>query len=303
MRALACRRRRSCLARTQPSTTGFTNSRWLGLGASGDGASSRRCRRRECRSAPRWYFTSPRALRASSGRVPSNSAKICASGLPIMFASTLRRPRCAMPITTSRTPSQRRVVQDAVEQRDQRLGALEREALVADVLRVQEAARRSRRRSASRACASARRRRAPGSCASTPSAAAATPALGVGDVHVLDADRAAVGLAQHVEDLAQRRAVPLARETAGDELAVEVPEREAVGRRVEVAVRRARGGRAGRGPRRGGRARGSCGSAAGPWPASRPPRGRRERRRARGRVHLPAHRSVRHAAGRSKMRS
>ena len=71
--------------------------------------------------------------------MPSNSAKICESGLPTMLASTFSRPRCAMPITTSRRPAQRRVVQDPVEQRDQRLAALEREALVADVLRVQEA--------------------------------------------------------------------------------------------------------------------------------------------------------------------
>jgi hypothetical protein len=63
-------------------------------------------------------------------------------------------------------------------------------------------------------------------------------ALGIGDVHVLDADRAAIGLAQDVEDRAASRG-PLALETAGHELAVEVPEREAVGGRVEVAVRRA----------------------------------------------------------------
>ncbi len=134
-------------------------------------------------------------------------------------------------------PEQRRVVQDPVEQRDQRLAALEREALVADVLRVQEAlealgldhllehallARGIERRVVARRLHPVLQ---------------PLLALGVGDVHVLDADRAAVRLAQHVEDLAQRRAVPLALETAGHELAVEVPEREAVGGGVEVAVR------------------------------------------------------------------
>jgi len=51
------------------------------------------------------------------------------------------------------------------------------------------------------------------------------------DVHVLDADGAGVGVAQHAEDVAQRH--DLARQTAGAdvadrELAVEVPDRELV---------------------------------------------------------------------------
>ena len=36
--------------------------------------------------------------------MPSNSAKIWDSGLPIVFASTLSRPRCGIPSTTSRSP-------------------------------------------------------------------------------------------------------------------------------------------------------------------------------------------------------
>ena len=57
--------------------------------------------------------------------------------------------------------------------------------------------------------------------------------LRVLDVHVLDADRAAVGVAQHVEDVAERHALAPA-EAAGEELAVEVPDREPVGGRVEL---------------------------------------------------------------------
>ena len=53
------------------------------------------------------------------------------------------------------------------------------------------------------------------------------------DVHVLDADRAAVRVAQHVEDVAERHALAAA-EPAGEELAVEVPDREPVGGRVEL---------------------------------------------------------------------
>ena len=59
--------------------------------------------------------------------------------------------------------------------------------------------------------------------------------LGVLDVHVLDADRAAVGVAQDAEDVAQLHE-RLAAEAAGRELAVEVPQRQAVGDDVEVGV-------------------------------------------------------------------
>jgi hypothetical protein len=55
------------------------------------------------------------------------------------------------------------------------------------------------------------------------------------DVHVLDADSAAIGVAQHAEDVAQERCAPAA-ESSGDELAVEIPEGEAVARDVEVGV-------------------------------------------------------------------
>lgn len=55
-----------------------------------------------------------------------------------MLASTLRRPRCAMPMATSWMPGARRVRQDVVEQRDQGLAALEGEALLAHELRLEE---------------------------------------------------------------------------------------------------------------------------------------------------------------------
>ena len=43
-----------------------------------------------------------------------------------------------MPMTISSTPALAGVLDERVEQRDERLGALEREALLADVLGVQE---------------------------------------------------------------------------------------------------------------------------------------------------------------------
>ena len=49
------------------------------------------------------------------------------------------------------------------------------------------------------------------------------PLIGILDVHVLDADRARVRVAQHSEDVAQRHQ-RLAAEAAGRELAVEVPQ-------------------------------------------------------------------------------
>ena len=130
-----------------------------------------------------------------------------------------------------------RVVQDAVEERDERLPALEREALVADVLGVEEALEALRLHDLLEDALLARR--VEGRVVARRLHPVLEPVLplGVGDVHVLDADRPAVGLAQGVEDLAQRRLV-LAGEPAGHELAVEVPQGEAVGRGVEVAVRR-----------------------------------------------------------------
>jgi hypothetical protein len=52
---------RSCFARTRPNTTGFTNSRWLGL------KHIERCTRRpvaviQSLLCPKWYFTSPRPM-------------------------------------------------------------------------------------------------------------------------------------------------------------------------------------------------------------------------------------------------
>jgi hypothetical protein len=86
-----------------PSTTGSTNSRWLGFGdrltaalaPAGDSWMP---------AAPRWYFTSPEPCVESGSTLPSNSLKIWASGLPMVLARTFSRPRWAMPMTASWTP-------------------------------------------------------------------------------------------------------------------------------------------------------------------------------------------------------
>ena len=53
---------------------------------------------------PRWYLTSPEPCADFGSRCPSNSEKIFSYGLPTMLASTLSRPRWAMPMTTSSRP-------------------------------------------------------------------------------------------------------------------------------------------------------------------------------------------------------
>ncbi len=96
------RLRRSILARTRPSTTGFTHSRWLGLNAI-DRWTGRPPPVTTSLEYPRWYFTSP-APRNRSGFLSSNAAKISRTFLPMTLTSTFRRPRCAMPMTSSSMP-------------------------------------------------------------------------------------------------------------------------------------------------------------------------------------------------------
>jgi hypothetical protein len=60
--------------------------------------------------------------------------------------------------------------------------------------------------------------------------------VGVLDVHVLHTDGAAVGVAQHAEQVAESHLLDAA-DAVGEELAVEVPDGEAVGGRIEFARR------------------------------------------------------------------
>ena len=82
------------------------------------------------------------------------------------------------------------------------------------------------------------------------------------DVHVLAADFAAVGLAQRLQNFAQRgdRLVTALAdgfaEAAGEELAIEIPDGQAVGQRIEFGVVAAARRPADRDRRSGGRARG-----------------------------------------------
>ena len=150
-----------------------------------------------------------------------------------MLASTLRRPRWAMPITTSATPEPGGGVEQRVEQDDGRLRALQAEPLLPDVAGVEEALEHLGRVEPAEdvpLLLEVEGRRLAFDVLLDPALL-----LGVLNVHVLDGERPAVGVAQHVEDLVERGDVAPG-QAVGDELARQVPDGEPVGQRVELGV-------------------------------------------------------------------
>ena len=127
----------------------------------------------------------------------------------------------------------RRVGQDVVEQRDQGLAALEGEALLAHELRLEELLEGLGANESAQDMTL---------CVGGGGLVRALDALldprallGVLNVHVLDADRARVGVVQAREDVTQQHLVRVA-EAAGGEGAIQVPHAQAVGRQIEVGV-------------------------------------------------------------------
>ena len=164
-----------------------------------------------------------------------------------MVASTLSRPAVGHAHDRAVEPVVGRRLEDGVEDGDQALAALDAEALLADPLGAEELLEGL------------------GGVEPVEDVALVLdverllalaldllldPVLLVQvlDVHVLDADGAAVGVAQHPQDLAEDRLV-LAPQAAGEELAVEVPDGEPVGRGVELGRHPALSTAAGRGRR------------------------------------------------------
>ena len=140
-----------------------------------------------------------------------------------------------MPSTTSRTPSWLAALQDLLERRDHRLAAVQAEALGAGELDVQEALELLGLDQPLQDGALA----LGGELGLVADAldALLDPGLLVRmlDVHELDADRAAVGLAQHLHDLAQgRRLQP--EHVVEEDRPVHVGFGEAVGLRIELRV-------------------------------------------------------------------
>ena len=127
----------SCLARAMPSSTGSTASRCDGFAATETLILSPRPETNSP-SAPRWYFTSPEPWTVRGSMLPSNSRKIWEYFLPTMLASTLSRPRWAMPDRDLVEPDLGGRLADLVDHRDRGLAALEAEPLLADELGLQE---------------------------------------------------------------------------------------------------------------------------------------------------------------------
>ena len=131
-------------------------------------------------------------------------------------------------------PGIRRVREDLVEDRDRRLGTLDAEPLRTDVLRGEELLERLGRVQALEdpVLLFLRRRLLPRlDLVLDPDLL-----VGVLDVHVLHTDGATVGIAKHTEQVAEAHLVDAA-DPVGEELPVEVPDREAVRRGVELARR------------------------------------------------------------------
>ena len=125
-------------------------------------------------------------------------------------------------------------LQQGVEERDRGLSALETEALLTDVLGLEE---RLESLGLVEFGEHAHLRIMGGFRVRNLHMALDPTALRrVLDMHVFDADRAAIRIPQHPDDLAQERC-PASRETAYDEFAVKVPEGEPVARDFEVGMR------------------------------------------------------------------
>ena len=150
-----------------------------------------------------------------------------------MLAKTLRRPRWAMPMTTSATPEPAAASSDRVEQDDGRLRTFQAEPLLPDVAGVEKALEDLGSVEPAEDVPLLLQVEGRGLALDV----LLDPALllGVLDVHVLDGERPAVGVAQHVEDLVQRGDVA-AGQAVGHELARQVPDGEPVGQRVQLGM-------------------------------------------------------------------
>lgn len=131
-------------------------------------------------------------------------------------------------------PGVRGLVEDLVEEDDGRLAAFEAEALLADVLRLQERLERfGGVEAAEDVTLLGARELLVGDLDLRLEPAALER---IGDVHVLEPDGPAVALAQQAEDVAEGHH-RLRTEAAGGEFALEVPQGQAVLVDVEVGVR------------------------------------------------------------------
>ena len=186
--------------------------------------------------APRWYFTSPEpSTSLGVAEPPLNSWKITRCGLAITCASTLSRPRCAMPTTISFTPiaPPRLMICSSAGMIDSPPSSPKR--LVPVNFRSQKFSKPSASISLLRIAR--RPSRVKLISLSWPFDALLDPGFlrRVGDVHELDAERLAVGAPQDRENLAQGRELE-AEHLVEEDRAVHVGFAEAVGARIEVGL-------------------------------------------------------------------
>ena len=170
---------------------------------------------------------------------PRTPRRSCPTGLPTVFARTVSRPRCDMPMTASPRPASaarssrrsRSGIAASPPSSEKRFWPTYFVWRNFSKLSASTSFFRMRRRSSAVEDRAVARRLH----------AVDEPLLlrGILVVHELGADLSAVRLAQDLEDLAQRGPVAAA-EAVRDERPVEVPQREAVRGRVEVGVVRHR---------------------------------------------------------------
>ena len=146
-----------------------------------------RCGRANSPVAPMWYLTSPppRMLRGSTS---SKRAKISTGDLPKVFTMTLRRPRWLMPMMDALRAEFGGAVEQLVEEGDEGGDAFEREALGAEIARLDDLLEDVGAGEQIAGCAAGRRQAEPDFEALRDPLAA----FAVGDVHELRADGAGV---------------------------------------------------------------------------------------------------------------
>src|SRR5947207_14823111 len=169
------------------------------------------------------------------------------NGFDITLASTLRRPRCAMPSTISFRPSMAAMchaehdflqaeltpsLDDLFERRDHRLTAIESEALGAGVFHIEEMLESLRFDELSKDRPPAFRREADFLVGTFAARLAPALLVGIRNMHEFDAERAAIGPPEDVEHLADRRLFK-AQNLVDEDRPVEIGFRKSVGSRIE----------------------------------------------------------------------
>ena len=153
--------------------------------------------------------------------------------LPRTLASTVKRPRCAMPITASSMPRSAAPMNQLIENRDDRFAAFDRKSFLSEIFRMQELLELLGRDQLLKQLFFDFGRNRFGVAFD----AVAYPLLLLFALNVaaLGPDLAAVVSDQHPPDFAESRFF-LAAEAVGEELAIQVPDREAVSFGFEFGV-------------------------------------------------------------------